>query len=159
MKALQITFLFFLLIIGIAGCNKSLIRWQSDKDPSTHYTLRGAAADKYAAALAQNALTEQGRVNALNKYNNLLHLIFVILFVVGIAAGLYGLCSLSGLSKYTWIVPVAAVGGETYIRFWTTDYSTYVAIGVVTVSIGILAYKMIDYRRERDNALQNGQGI
>ena len=155
MKAIQITCLYFLLITGIAGCNKSVITWRTDKDPNTHYTLRGEAADKYAAALSQNALTEQGRINAMNKYNNLLHLIFVISFVIGIAAWLYGLSSPSGLSKYTWIVPVAAIGGEIYIRFWTTDYSTYIVIGVVTVSMGILAYKMIDYRSERDKALFN----
>jgi hypothetical protein len=159
-KIIGITVLIILAIMTflfLNGCNGSFISWHSKTDPNTVYTLKGKAADPLAIALAQNALTEQGRRAALEKYDTLIHLVLAIIFVVGLAAWLWGLVSVSGLSRYTWITPVAAAGGEAYIRFWSMDYSNWVVGGVVALAMGIVVYKMIEYRKERDIAkLTNG---
>lgn len=139
-------------LLWLTGCNNSFVSWSSDKDPNNKYVLKGEAAKQMATALAANALTEQGRRAALEKYDTLIHLVLAIVFVIGIAAWLWGLVSVSGLSKYTWIAPVVAAGGEAYIRFWSMDYSNWVVGGVVATAMGIVAWKMIDYRSERNKA-------
>jgi len=52
-------------------------------------------------------------------------------------------------SKWGWIIPGAAISGIAVIMMFT-QFSKWISFGVLVITLGVLAYKAIEYKRERD---------
>lgn len=133
------------VILLLAGCGQSTIQWQLDPaDPnSPTYTLTGEAAETMAAAMAKNTLTRQGRASEVVKYNGWLYALLVILLVGGFA--FWGFTR----SRFGFVIPASAVGGIVFISFWA-EYSRWISLGVLVISMALLVYKAVEYQKERN---------
>lgn len=142
-----------LIVVFVAGCSNSTMRW-NPSDPNSHFEFAGKAADtvagKLAVVLANNAQTGQGRQNALfdslKRYSGLL----LLAFVGGLV--FWGFTR----SRYGWVIPASSVGGLTLISFWG-KFATYITWGVMLVAISLLAWKAIEYQKERNNIAKKGE--
>ena len=53
-------------------------------------------------------------------------------------------------SRYGWVIPAAVAGGMLFIVAFA-KWAEWIAGGVILVSLAVLVWKVIEYKRERDN--------
>ena len=134
--------LLIILLMVLLGCSASSITYALP-DSNTPYTFTGAAADRVAEKMAMNALTAQGRRNEMQKYNPYLYAGFVL---CGVAGGAFWFLTRSSKG---WIIPASAVSGVVFITFWS-EYSQWVALGVLVIVLVLLVWKAREYQKERN---------
>ncbi len=132
---------WIVIIVLVSGCASS-IKWQPDPN-SPIYTLTGEAADRVAEVIAVNALNQEGRINEVMKYNGWLYASLVALLVGGFI--FWGLTR----SRFGFVIPSASIGGIVFITFWA-EYSRWISLGVLVVSLSLLVFKAVEYQKERN---------
>ena len=119
-------------------------------DPNQIIELSGRAAYDYSVRLTEvqvaNMQTAKGRQNEMLAE---LKKVLPWLGLAGVAGVVFwGFTR----SRYGWIIPGAAVGGIIFI-IAIGRWAEWVTAGVILIALGILVWKCIEYKRERN---QNG---
>ena len=52
-------------------------------------------------------------------------------------------------SRYGWVIPASVIGGMAFIIAFTT-WAKLIVVGIIAITLTILIWKAIEYKRERD---------
>ena len=131
-----------LLLLVLPGCQSSS-RIEIPIPGDGVRVITGQAADDYVAGLVDSEKTVSDRLGGMFK-------VFPTLIFTLIGGFIFwGFTR----SRFGWVIPAAVAGGMLFIVAFA-KWAEWIAGGVILVSLAVLVWKVIEYKRERDNNIK-----
>ena len=147
--------LLVLYVCMVTGCASSLKLIPSDwgiSDSNVPLEASGRAANILSDQVSLNISTSASRMADMQAANGWLYAFLVLSCVVGIVFWFLT------KSRFGWIIPVASIIGLGLITAMAR-YGEWIGLGVLVIGLGLLAWKAIEYQRERNRLSVDAQLI